>query len=114
MSMIAACGLDCSSCPAYVNRDNPDPEILKKVAADWTVQLHKQVNPEDIPCEGCQHTGPGRLFPYCHACAIRKCAHGSGYATCAECDRFDGCSTIQDFMTEVPSVRATLADLRKR
>ncbi len=114
MEMIAACGLDCSSCPAYVNRNTTDREVLAKIAAEWTAQFKKEVKPEDVGCSGCQHVGEGKMFPYCHTCAIRACAHGKGYVTCAECDGFDACAMIQKFIVDAPAVRPTLESLRAR
>lgn len=112
--MIAACGLDCSSCPAYLNRNTTDQAVLEAVAAEWSAQLHQEIKPENVPCDGCQLVGGARLSPYCCTCAVRACAHGKGYATCAECDKFDMCTTIQKFIAETPSVGPTLASLRKR
>ncbi len=113
MGMIAACGLDCSSCPAYLDRNTTDRGLLETVAAEWSAQLHQEIKPEDVPCDGCKLVGEERLSPYCHTCAIRKCAHGNGYVTCAECDKFDECAIIQKFITETPSVGPTLASLRE-
>jgi RecJ-like exonuclease len=114
MEMIAACGLDCSSCPAYVNRNTTDQEVLEKVAAEWSDQLHQEIKPENVPCDGCQLVGEVRLSPYCYTCAIRACAHGKGYVTCAECGEYEACTTLQKFIAETPSAGLTLASLRQR
>lgn len=110
--MIAACGLDCSSCPAYLNRNTTDQAVLEAVAAEWSAQLHQEIKPENVPCDGCRLVGEARLSPYCYTCAIRACAHGKGYATCAECGTSEACATLQKFLTEVPSAALTLAGLR--
>ncbi|MHB8071094.1 MAG: DUF3795 domain-containing protein [Candidatus Cryosericum sp.] len=112
--LIAACGTDCSVCPAYVNRNTTDQEVLEKIAAEWSVQMHQELKPENVPCDGCLLVGEVRLSPYCHTCAIRMCAHGKGYVTCAECDGFDGCSDIHKFIEIVPAAGLTLAGLRKK
>lgn len=114
MEMIAACGLDCSSCPAYVNRNTTYQEVLEKVAAEWSAQLHQEIKPENVPCDGCQLVGEARLSPYCNTCAIRACAHGKSNATCAECGEYEICTALQKFIAETPSAGMKLASLRQR
>lgn len=114
MKMIAACGTDCSSCPAYVNRNTTDPEVLERIAAEWSVQMHQEIKPESVPCDGCLLVGEVRLSPYCHTCAIHVCAHGKGYVTCAECDEYYECKIINGFFGICPEAKPTLDSLRAK
>ena len=34
--LIAACGLDCAACPAYIASATNDEELRKKTAAEWS------------------------------------------------------------------------------
>jgi tRNA(Ile2) C34 agmatinyltransferase TiaS len=114
MEMIAACGVDCSSCPAYVNRNATDQEVVEKIAAEWSAQMHQEIKPENVLCDGCLLVGEVRLSPYCHTCGIRVCAHGKGYVTCAECGEYEACTMLQKFIAQAPSAGLTLASLRLR
>ena len=114
MAIIAVCGLDCASCPSYAQRNTTDQAVLAAIAAEWSVQMHREVKPEDVPCSGCLPTGQDRLTACCSTCAIRACAHGKGYTTCAECADYDRCTILSEFHASSPEARQVLDGLRTR
>ena len=71
------------------------------------------VKPEDVACDGCQSTGP-QLFSHCAVCDVRLCAHGKGYATCAECGEYGECKTINGFFGFCPEAKPALDGLRAK
>jgi hypothetical protein len=113
MEMIAACGLVCSTCSACVAGRTADRELQEKTAAAWSAAYGIEVKPEDIICDGCQSAGP-RLFSHCTVCDVRMCAHGKGYATCAECDEYNDCKTINGFFGFCPEAKPVLDGLRAK
>ena len=113
MEMIAACGLVCSTCPAYIAGTTNDRTLQEKTAAAWSAAYGSEVKPEDVACDGCQSTGP-RLFSHCTVCDVRLCAHGKGYATCAECDEYSECKTINGFFGFCPEAKPALDALRAK
>jgi hypothetical protein len=113
MEMIAACGLVCTTCPAYVAGRTADRELQEKTAAAWSAAYGIEVKPEDVACDGCQSAGP-RLFSHCTVCDVRMCTHGKGYATCAECDEYNDCKTINGFFGFCPEAKPALDSLRAK
>ncbi len=87
---IAICGLDCSSCTAFIATKNNDDKLRGKTAKEWTERYRTTgrgrppVKPEDINCFGClSQAGP--VYLYCLKCEIRKCGFGKGIKNCEEC-----------------------------
>jgi hypothetical protein len=113
MGMIGSCGLDCTSCPAYIAGKTGDRALQEKTAASWTTGYGAEVKPEDIACDGCQSSGP-RLFSHCAVCNVRQCTHNKGFATCAECGDYAGCKTISEFFGFCPEAKTTLDGLRAK
>lgn len=88
---IAICGLDCSSCAAFIATKNNDDELRKKTAKEWTkryVSHNKSpVKPEDIYCLGClSQVGP--IYLNCLKCEIRECGLAKGIKNCQECKNY--------------------------
>jgi hypothetical protein len=113
MQILGACGIVCTSCPAYIAGATGDRSLQEKTAAEWTAAYGAEVKPEDIVCDGCQSTGP-RLFSHCTVCDVRACAHEKVYATCAECAAYDDCPTIGDFFGFCPDAKLVLDGLREK
>lgn len=86
---IAMCGLNCSSCPAFIATGSNDDSLREKTAKEWTERYRTDgrnrpaVKPEDINCKGCLSDGP--VYLYCHQCKIRKCGLEKGLKNCKEC-----------------------------
>ena len=109
--MIAACGLRCDECPAFLARKTGDRALQEKTAHEWSKMYEADLKPEDIRCTGCQTEG-GELFSHCFECFYRKCAHSKGYATCAECPDYP-CKELKSFFTYVGEAQNVLDSLRK-
>ncbi|MFH1280920.1 MAG: DUF3795 domain-containing protein [Candidatus Beckwithbacteria bacterium] len=86
---IGICGLDCSSCDAFIATQNNDNKLREKTAKEWTERYRKgnrnrpPVKPKDINCKGCLSDGP--IYLYCHQCKIRKCGLEREIKNCKEC-----------------------------
>jgi hypothetical protein len=81
--IIAACGYDCSECPAYKATHSDDAAEKVRIAEKWSKTIGKTMTVEEILCDGCR-TG-GRLVAFCATCNIKTCAQAKGYPTCAHC-----------------------------
>jgi hypothetical protein len=85
---IAMCGLDCSSCPAFIATKNDDDKLREKTAEEWTKRYCSTRRPpveiKDINCSGCLSKG-GLLYQNCFKCEIRKCGFAKGIKSCKEC-----------------------------
>jgi len=70
--MIAACGLDCAICPAYVAAMTNDEALRKKTAEEWTKAFGFDCRPEMVNCHGCFATD-GIQVSHCAECENRLC-----------------------------------------
>jgi hypothetical protein len=86
---IAMCGLNCSSCAAFIATKNNDDKLIEKTAKEWTERYKESnrnrppIKPEEINCRGCLSDGP--VYFYCQCCDIRKCGFDKGIKNCQEC-----------------------------
>jgi len=109
--IIAHCGIDCGACPAYVATQNDDDALRAETARKWSELYKAERKVEDINCDGC--TGDSRrLFAYCGACEVRKCARERKLATCAVCSEYS-CARLDAFCALMPTARKLLEGLRK-
>jgi hypothetical protein len=108
--IIAACGLVCSECPAYVATQNGDEEAIAKMAADAAAKLDREVNPEEVLCDGCLAESD-RKCGYTAECEIRACVLGRGFANCAYCDEYV-CEKLTGFLESAPGVKEVLDGIR--
>ena len=110
--MIAYCGLECTSCEAFLATAANDDDLRAKVAKEWAETYNAPIAPEHINCTGCHSTGA--KIHYCeHLCEIRKCARGRGVATCAKCRDFP-CHRLEEVFKMAPNARETLTSLKSR
>ena len=108
--MIACCGLDCTACDAFKATATNDDALRAKVAAEWSKAFHATLTADQIHCTGCH--GTGVHFAYCESmCAIRKCATGRGYDTCAPCPDY-ACDHLAQVFGMAPQARENLERLR--
>lgn len=94
--LIAACGLDCKKCGAYIALQNNDEELRIKTAQEWTEQFGHSFAPADINCSGCL-VNKGIHGGYCSACPLRSCAINKNVANCYVCPEFKECKNVKDF-----------------
>jgi hypothetical protein len=88
MSMIGACGDNCSCCPRYIAAQEGSLEALNKVKELWVRLGFREADfpARDLACSGC---GPENQCAY-HE--VRECAYGKG---------IDNCGLCQDYPCEV-------------
>ena len=89
---IGMCGLECSSCAAFIATKNNDDLLKEKTAKEWTKRYLNDngdksvLKPEDINCTGCLSDDPKYL--YCNECNIRQCCLKKGISNCKECSSY--------------------------
>lgn len=110
--IIAACGLDCGACPAYVATMSNDAEALARLAEVWGKQFGFPPDAAKVRCHGCVATD-GIQIGHCAECEMRLCAIAKGHGTCAECAGFP-CDKLSGFLKEVPEAKARLESLVPR
>lgn len=108
--MIAYCGLDCGSCPAYLATIQDDDKMREETAANWSKEFKAEIKPTDINCLGCP-SDEGPVFNYCMTCNIRKCSREKELENCAHCEDY-GCEELENFLNMVPEARKRLEGVR--
>ena len=94
--LIAACGLNCKECGAYIALHNNDEELRIKTSKEWTKAFGHNFAPEDINCVGCC-IEDGIHGGYCHACPLRSCAMNKKVLNCYVCSEFQNCQILKNF-----------------
>ena len=108
--MIAACGLDCAGCDAYVATQAGDLLALEGVVEKWTKEYNAPgMTVENIQCDGCM--AEGRKIGHCAECKMRLCAIERGLPTCAACPDY-ACELLSEFFKMVPQAKVNLDALR--
>ena len=109
-TLIAACGLDCSQCEAYLVTQANDTLGMQKLVEKWRVEYNSpEMTLESVMCDGClvgeRHGG------YCAQCPVRKCAVEHGVVNCAYCPDY-GCETLSAFWQMAPQAKTNLDAIR--
>jgi hypothetical protein len=111
--IIAPCGLDCATCPAYTATVNDDDELRAKTAQRWSSDDYT-VNPEDINCLSCMNAEIPSMFA--NHCPVRKCVVERGVETCARCDDF-ACPSLEkhwNWLQKTNETRTNLQEIRQK
>jgi len=83
VTMMSACGVLCSDCPAYLGASR-GIEHQRRTAEAWTRIYGRQETPEKLTCAGC--LGPDETVFYTSVnCKARRCCRSKGFSSCAEC-----------------------------
>ncbi|MBI9058868.1 MAG: DUF3795 domain-containing protein [Labilibaculum sp.] len=90
---IAYCGINCSTCPAYVATQKGQENVRIRIAKLWSDKDY-QYDACEITCKGC-HEPWGKKFRHCQECQVRACAREKLYDTCAECADYP-CNKLED------------------
>ena len=109
--MIAACGLICSECPAYIATVNNDEELRIKTAKEWSKMFNAEIKPESIVCSGCL-TESGQKFSHCAECKIRECVILKEIKNCGQCDDY-ACEKITEFFKMAPEAKIVLDEFQR-
>lgn len=105
--LIACCGLDCSTCDAYIATVNNDDELRRQTAEKWTTLYNApNITAEMINCTGCRIEGV--KVGHCAECEIRNCVHAKGFATCGDCSELDVCEIVAKVHQFVPAAKLNL------
>jgi hypothetical protein len=110
--LIAACGLDCAACNAYIASRTNDDALRAKTAEDWSKAFGFACTPEMINCHGCLATD-GVQIGHCGECGIRLCALEKKLDNCAACPDY-GCEQVAGFWKDCPDAKKNLDGLRPR
>ncbi len=108
-TIVSACGVLCSECPAYLGDVRGIAHQQCTVAA-WKRIYGLNESAEDIACGGCP-APDGQVFHTCRACKARLCCRSKGFGTCAECP-VEGCADLesaQSLWDGVPELAKTLS-----
>lgn len=81
--IIAFCGLNCSTCPAFVATKENNDKKRKEVAEAWSTP-EIPLKSDDINCDGCT-TKNGRIIYFIKGCVIRNCGIERKVENCAHC-----------------------------
>ena len=108
--LLAICGLDCATCPAYIAHNTHDRALQEKTAKEWAVQFTFDFTPEMIDCVGCTAAG-GPHIGHCAECEMRKCGLSKKVDNCAHCAEYP-CAVISKFTANVPPAKANLEEVR--
>ena len=108
-TMMAACGVMCSGCPAYHGAAK-DPAHQCSTVAAWRRIYDLTETPEHITCGGC--LGPDdEVFHTSVRCKARRCCRSKGFSSCAECtvERCGDLEKAQAVWDEVPELASSLS-----
>ena len=109
--LIAACGLVCSECDAYLATQASDAAAIERVARQWSEMFGAEIPPAAVWCDGCM-TGGERTCGHVGECEIRSCVLDRGLPHCAECADY-ACQQLTGFFEAAPSARTILEELRR-
>lgn len=105
--LIACCGLDCSTCDAYIATVNNDDELRRQTAEKWSNLYNSPgITAEMINCTGCRIEGV--KVGHCAECEIRNCVHTKGFATCGDCSELEACVIVAKVHQFAPAAKLNL------
>ncbi len=107
--MLAYCGLNCSSCDAYLATQENNDAKREKTAQTWSKMYNADIKPEQINCNGCKSEGV--KFSHCDVCEIRQCCISNSVDNCAVCEKYI-CDTLSKFIKLAPEAGIALEKLR--
>jgi hypothetical protein len=107
--MMAACGVLCSECPAYLAQAKGTGHQARVVEA-WRRIYGLTEAVERISCSGC--LGPDdEVFHTSRSCKARSCCRARSFSSCAECAK-ESCVDLeaaQSLWDDVPNLAGTLS-----
>jgi hypothetical protein len=112
-AMIAFCGLDCTTCEAYLATQANDEAAKERVAARWRKEYNNSaIDAAYVTCDGCTDL-QGRPGGHCLECDMRACGIEHQVANCAHCGEYEGCEKLARFFGFVPDAKTTLDGIRR-
>ncbi len=105
---LAYCGLYCPQCSFKTANEVGDRCHLSGMPADYARMCERPL--EELACGGCKTDDD-------NDCAMKQCAQGKAYDSCADCDDFP-CANLQEFGADGAPHHAqalrNLTDIRER
>jgi hypothetical protein len=86
-----------------------DTALLEKTAKEWGAGMGKDLNPNDLLCDGCKST---RMSPVCAGCPFIDCEHAQGLENCGYCHEYP-CELVNRLLAEAPH-KAYLDELSRK
>jgi len=83
-TIMSACGVLCSDCPAYHGKARGLAHQRRTVTA-WRRIYRLREKAEDITCGGCLGSDD-EAFHTCRRCKARRCCLSKGLTSCGDCD----------------------------
>jgi len=91
-SMIACCGLDCSTCGIRLSEN--DPERAERLTREFRKMGFTDLQPESFRCDGCRGN---RSKHWAANCQILKCClDDKGLEYCSQCEDF-ACAGLEEW-----------------
>ncbi len=112
VELIAACGLDCEKCPAYVAAKTDDGALRVKTLGEWSKAFGFVGTSDMINCHGC-FAKDGVQIGHCAECGIRLCAMSKGEVNCAACPEYGNCEQLAAFLVHAPEAKKNLEEARR-
>jgi hypothetical protein len=110
-TMIAYCGLVCTTCEGYLATQANDRAALERMAERAKAEYGAlNATADSVMCDGCL-SASARKIGYCAECAIRACGVARGVANCAGCPDY-ACEKLTGFFKLAPQARVTLDSVR--
>ncbi len=114
-TIMSACGVMCSECPAYHGAAKGAAHQRQTVGA-WLRIYGLSETPEHISCDGCLSSDTD-VFHTSVRCKARRCCREKGFCSCAECPK-EGCALLEEAQSlwdGVPAIGSALsaADFEK-
>jgi hypothetical protein len=109
-SRYAYCCINCDTCPLYKATIENDEAARMEVAKKWGDAKKPDFKLEDFYCYGCKDERSKGAVGM--GCTVRKCAIKKGFATCAQCDDFEGCD--EELWKNFPQIRDFVIKMKAR
>ena len=110
--MIAFCGLDCTTCSAYLATQADDLAEKERVAERWREETgEEEIDVDYVTCDGCR-AFERRLGGHCLTCKIRACAIVRGIENCGHCPNYP-CTDLNEVFHYAPEARERLDEIKR-
>jgi hypothetical protein len=103
---LSYCGIDCTSCPAFIATQTNDIEKLILLAGEW---FDGSTDYSMVVCDGC--LGDGRIVQWCAECPTRACVIKRKLENCAYCADY-GCEKLLKVFEMSDEPRINLEHIR--
>lgn len=110
-TLVAACGLVCSKCNAFIGTRTNNAELIRQTAEEWSRLHGEDISPESVWCTGCMTEGGPKCAWCSQGCEMRSCVLEKQYSTCADCAEYP-CAKNASIISGVPATKPLLEALK--